>query len=103
MLGLDNIMRQAQEMQTKMAKIQEELGNRKVAGSSGGGMVTVVCNGRQEILSIDIDKTAVDPADVTMLEDLVLTAVNDALRQSREMAAQEMRALTGGLNIPGLC
>lgn len=102
MFELGNIMRQAQEMQTKIAKMQEDLGNRKVAGASGGGMVTAVCNGNQEILSIAIDKTVVDPEDVTMLEDLVLTAVNDALRQSREMMAQEMRSITGGLGIPGL-
>ena len=102
MLGFDGIMRQAQEMQAKMAKLQEELGNKTVTASSGGGMVTVVCTGKQEILSISIDKTIVDPDDVAMVEDLVLTAVNEGLRQSRELMAAEMRALTGGLNIPGL-
>ena len=101
MFGMD-IMRQVQEMQANMAKLQEELGNRLVTASSGGGMVTVVCNGKQEVQSITIDKTIVDPADTAMLEDLVLTAVNEGLRQSRELMAEEMRSLTGGLNIPGL-
>lgn len=101
MFGID-IMRQAQEMQAKMARMQEELGNKTVTASSGGGMVTVVCTGKQEIRSITIDKSIVDPEDAAMLEDLVLTAVNEALRQSRELMAGEMRALTGGLNIPGL-
>lgn len=101
MFGMD-IMRQVQEMQANMAKLQEELGSRIVTASSGGGMVTVVCNGRQEVKSISIDKTIVDPEDTAMLEDLVLTAVNEALHRSREMMAEEMRGITGGLNIPGL-
>ncbi len=102
MQGMDGILRQAQEMQSKLAKIQEELGNKTVAASSGGGMVTVLCTGKQEIRSIRIEKSIVNPDDVEMLEDLVLTAVNEAIRQSHEMAAREMSALTGGLRIPGL-
>ncbi len=102
MQGMEGILRQAQEMQSKMAKIQEELAHKTVAAGSGGGMVTVVCTGKQEIRSISIDKTIVDPNDVEMLQDLVLTAVNEAIRQSHEMAAREMAALTGGLKIPGL-
>ena len=102
MFGFDTLMRQAQEMQAKMATIQEELGNRKVIGSSGGGMVTVVCTGKQELVSVSIDKVLMEGDDATMLEDLVLTAANEALRQAREMAAEEIRSVTGGLNIPGL-
>lgn len=99
---MEGILRQAQEMQNKLAKIQEELGSKTVSASSGGGMVTAVCTGRQEIRSIRIEKDIVNPDDVDMLQDLILTAVNEALRRSREMAAGEMGALTGGLRIPGL-
>ena len=102
MLGIDGIMRQAKEMQTKMAALQEELGKRIVTASSGGGMVTVVCTGKQEIRSVSIDKTLMEGGDASMLEDLVLTAVNEALNRSRDLMAEEMRAMTGGLNIPGL-
>ena len=102
MFGFDGLLRHAQEMQGKMEKLQEELGAKTVTATSGGGMVTVLCSGKQEIRSISIDKTIVDPEDVTMLQDLVLTAVNEALRKAREMAAGEMSSLTGGLNIPGL-
>lgn len=102
MFGLDTIMRQVQEMQANMIKVQEGLGARKVVGSSGGGMVTVICSGRQELVSVSIDPVLVQGGDVPMLEELVLSAANDALRQAREMAAAEVRAVTGGLNIPGL-
>lgn len=102
MLGLDGIMRKAQEMQTQMGKIQEELAARTVTASSGGGMVTVTCSGKQEIKAIAIDPAVVNPDDMQLLQDLVLTAVNEAIRQSQEMAAKEMSALAGGLNIPGL-
>lgn len=102
MQDMSELLRQAQLMQTKMARIQEELGNRSVTATSGGGMVTVVCNGKQELQSVRIDKSIVSPADVDMLEDLVLTAVNEGLRLSRELASQEMSSLAGGLRIPGL-
>ena len=102
MFGFDGLLRQAQEMQSKMEKVQEELATKTLTATSGGGMVTVTCSGKQEVLSITIDKTIVDPDDVTMLQDLVLTAVNEALRQARELSAAEMSALTGSLNIPGL-
>ena len=102
MQGLGDIMRQAQEMQTKMAKIQEELAKKTVEGSSGGGMVKVVCTGKQQILSITIDKNVVNPDDIDMLQDLILAAVNDALQLSHQMLEQEMKALTGGISIPGL-
>lgn len=83
-------------------KLQEELGNRTVESSAGGGVVRVVANGKQEIVAVEIKPEAVDPEDVEMLQDLVLTAVNEALDQSREMVSKEMGKLTGGMNIPGL-
>jgi len=91
-----------QKIQQEMARIQEELGSKTVEASAGGGMVNVVANGHQEIVSVRIDPQAVDPNDVEMLQDMVVAAVNEALRQARELAAQEMAKVTGGLNIPGL-
>ena len=85
-----------------MLKMQEELAEKTVATSAGGGMINVVANGRQQIVSITIDKEVVDPEDVEMLQDLVLAAVNDALNKAQEMVAGEMSKLTGGMNIPGL-
>lgn len=85
-----------------MLRMQEELGQKTVETTSGGGMVTVVANGKQQILSITIEKEVVNPQDVDMLQDLVLAAVNDALTKSQQMVQQEMGKLTGGLNIPGL-
>ncbi|KAF0232808.1 MAG: hypothetical protein FD177_2165 [Desulfovibrionaceae bacterium] len=102
MKGMGDMMRQAQMMQKKMQQIQEDLKTRTVEATAGGGMVTVVATGSQDIASITIDKTVVDPADVDMLQDLVLAAVNDALKKSRDMQQAEMGALTGGLKIPGL-
>lgn len=100
--GLGNMMKQAQQMQQKMARVQDEMAAREVEASSGGGMVTAIVNGKQEVLSVKIDPSAVDPQDVEMLQDLILVAVNEALRQSQDMMQQEMSKLTGGLNIPGL-
>ena len=97
-----NLMRQAQELQAKLAKAQEELAEAKIEASSGGGAVTVTVNGQQQILSVKISPEAIDPGDVEMLEDLVLAAVNEALTKSQELAAKRMGKLTGGLNIPGL-
>ncbi|MFP5223411.1 MAG: YbaB/EbfC family nucleoid-associated protein [Acidobacteriota bacterium] len=102
MKGMGDMMRQAQMMQKKMQQIQEDLKTRTVEATAGGGMITVVATGSQEIVSIKIDKTVVDPEDVDMLQDLVLAAVNDALKKSRDMQQNEMGALTGGLKIPGL-
>ncbi len=102
MQGMGDLMRQAQQMQAKMVKMQEELAQRTVEGSSGGGMVRVVCTGKQEILSLVIDKTVIDPAEADMLQDLVMAAVNDALRLSRLLVEKEMSALTGGLSLPGM-
>jgi hypothetical protein len=99
---MGNIMKQAQQMQQKMLKMQEEMGERTVEASVGGGMVTVVANGRSEVISVKIEPQAVDPDDIEMLEDLVLAGVNEALRKAQEMMANEMTKLTGGMKIPGL-
>jgi DNA-binding YbaB/EbfC family protein len=102
MKNMGKMMKQAQQLQAKMLKLQEEMAEKTVETTSGGGMVKVVANGRQQLESIRIEKEVVDPDDVEMLEDLVLAAVNDALVKSHEMVTQEMSKLTGGLNIPGL-
>ena len=102
MTGMGNMMKQAQQLQSKMMKLQEELAERTVESSSGGGMVKVTANGRQQILSIQIEKEVVDPDDVEMLQDLVMAAINDALAKAQEMVSSEMGKLTGGLNIPGM-
>ncbi|MDR2488030.1 MAG: YbaB/EbfC family nucleoid-associated protein [Desulfovibrio sp.] len=102
MQDMGDILRQAQTMQTKFVEIQEALSKKIVEGSSGGGMVRVICTGRQEIRSIAIDKNLVAPEDVEMLQDLVVAAVNTALRLSRELADREVSSLAGGLKIPGL-
>ncbi len=100
--GMGNLMKQAQQMQAKMAKMQEEVGKRTVEAAAGGGMVKVVANGKQEILSIVMEPEVVDPDDIEMLQDLVLAAINQALRESQAMMTDEMSKLTGGLKIPGL-
>ncbi|MFZ5642795.1 MAG: YbaB/EbfC family nucleoid-associated protein [Bacillota bacterium] len=100
--NMQKMMKQVQKMQADMAKMQEELGSRTVESTAGGGVVKVVANGKQEIVSVEIKPEAVDPEDVEMLQDLILTAVNGALKQSQEMVSREMGKLTGGLNIPGL-
>jgi DNA-binding YbaB/EbfC family protein len=97
-----NPMQQVKALQVKMAKVQEELAMKTIESSSGGGMVTALMNGRQELVGLKIDPQVVDPNDVEMLEDLVVAAVNDALRKSQELAASEMGKIAGGLNIPGL-
>ena len=100
--GMGNLFKQAQQMQQKMARLQEELGQRTVEASVGGGMVSVTVNGKNEVLSLKIEPQVVDPDDVEMLEDLVLAGVNEALRKSQEMVSDEMGKLTGGMKIPGL-
>jgi DNA-binding YbaB/EbfC family protein len=102
MKGMGNMMKQAQKLQAKMLKMQEELGEKTVETSAGGGMISVVANGRQQLVSITIDKEVVDPDDVEMLQDLILAAVNDALSKAQEMVAGEMGKLTGGFNLPGM-
>ena len=102
--GIGDLVRQAQKLQSQMAKVQEEMAAKTTEGSAGGGMVTVVVNGKQEVISIKIDPEVVDPNDIEMLQDLVVAAANDALKKSQEMVTSEMSKLTGGLNLnlPGL-
>lgn len=102
MMNMQKMMKQVQKMQTDMARIQEELKSKTVEGTAGGGVVKVVANGHLEVSSVTIAPEAVDPEDVEMLQDLVLAAVNEALRKAQEMAAAEMARVTGGMNIPGL-
>lgn len=102
MFGFKELMEQAQGLQAKVAAMQEQLAEQIVVGSAGGDMVKVEANGAQEILSIKIEKEVISAEDPEMVEDLVVAAVNDALRKSRELMTQEMSKLTGGLRIPGL-
>lgn len=102
MKGLGDLMKQAQKMQARMAEVQEELSKRTIEATAGGGMVTVVANGKQEIISIKIEPEVVKSGDVEMIEDLVMAGVNEAIRRVQEMAKEEMSKLTGGINIPGL-
>ncbi len=102
MKDLSQMMKQAQQMQAKMASLQNELAEREIEVSAGGGAVKVKVNGKQELLSIKIAKEAVDPNDVETLEELVHTAVNQALKQSQEMVTSAMSKITGGLKMPGL-
>ena len=101
-MGMANLQRMAQQMQQEMLRVQTELEAVQVDGSAGGGVVKAVVTGKQELVSVTIDPDAVDPSDVEMLQDLVVAAVNDALRASREVAEQKMAAVTGGLRIPGM-
>ncbi len=103
--SMGNLMKQAQQIQARIAKLREELGEKTIEVSSGGGMVTVVVNGRQEMLSIKIDAEVINPNDLEMLQDLIMAAVNDGMSRARNMVTEEMRKLTGGIdlsNIPGL-
>lgn len=96
------MMRQAQQLQQRMAKLEQELEAETVEASAGGGMVTVVVTGKLAVQSVTIDPEVVSPEDVDMLEDLVIAAVNEGLSKAQQLAAQKMSAITGGLNIPGL-
>lgn len=100
--NMKEMMRQAQRLHSKMSKLQEELAERTIEVTVGGGMVRAVANGKPEIVSIAIEKDVVDPEDVEMLQDLVVAAVNEALSRSREMVEGEMAKLTGGLKLPGM-
>ena len=102
MKGMGKMMKQAQQLQSKMLKLQEELAEKTIETTSGGGMVKVVANGKQQVVSIQIEKEVGDPDDLEMLQDLILAAINDALIKSQEMVSGEMSKLTGGMNIPGL-
>jgi nucleoid-associated protein EbfC len=101
-MGMGNLQRMAQQMQQEMQRVEGELREAQVDGSAGGGVVSAVVTGKQEIVSITIDPSAVDPSDVEMLQDLIVAAVNDALSASRRLAEEKMAAVTGGLRIPGL-
>lgn len=101
-MNMNNLMKQAQQMQAKLATLQNELANREVESSAGGGMVKVKVNGKQQLLSISINKECVDPEDVATLEELVFTAVNQAMKESQDMVQEAMSKVTGGMNIPGM-
>jgi DNA-binding YbaB/EbfC family protein len=100
--AMGDLLKQAQEMQSRMAKIQEELANKTVQGSAGGGMVQVTVNGQLNITAVQIEASVINPSEKEMLEDLMLAALNDGMRKARELASSEMSKLTGGLKIPGL-
>ena len=100
--NMANIMKQAQQMQAQMAKLQEEAATKTVTGSAGGGMVTVTANGALEVISVRIDPEALKDADAEMLQDVVLAAMNEALKNARQLMAEQMKSVTGGMNIPGL-
>ena len=100
--GMGGMMKQVQKMQKKMMELQGELEQERVKGSAGGGMITVVANGRQDILEIKIQPDVVDPDDVEMLEDLILAAIHQAQQRAQEMMNKEMGQITGGVQIPGL-
>jgi len=99
---IKNLMKQAQQMQAKIARVQEDLKTKEVEASAGGGMITAVVNGAQEVLSVRIEREIVNPDDVEMLQDLVRAAVNEALKKSRELMSEEMGKVTGGIGIPGM-
>jgi DNA-binding YbaB/EbfC family protein len=100
--NIGNIMKQAKKLQERMTSLQNDLALRTVDASAGGGMVSVLVNGKHELVSLKIEKEVVNPEDVDMLQDLILAAVNEGMRKAQEMAAAEMAKLTGGINIPGL-
>lgn len=100
--GFGNLIKQAQQLQSKMMKVQEEMAGRTAEAAAGGGMVVAVANGKQELVSIKIEKEVVNPEDVEMLQDLIIAVVNEGVRKAQEMTAAEMSKITGGFNIPGL-
>ena len=102
MADIQRMVQQAQKAQQELVRVQDELGSVVIDGSAGGGVVKAVVTGKQELVSVTIDPSAVDPDDVDMLQDLVVAAVNDALGNSRRVAEERMSAVTGGLQIPGL-
>jgi DNA-binding YbaB/EbfC family protein len=100
--GMGNMLKQAQKLQSKIFKLQDQLADKTVETTVGGGMVKAVANGKQELLSIKIEPEVVDPNDVQMLQDLIVAAVNDVLKKAQEMVTEEMTRLTGGFKIPGI-
>ena len=101
-MDMSSLMQQAQQIQTKMATIQEELKSKTATGTAGGGMVTVTANGKSEILSIEIEKEIISVDEKEILQDLITAATNDALRKVKAIGKEEMTKLTGGMNIPGI-
>lgn len=101
MQNFNTIMKQAKKMQERMAQMQKELETKTVEAQAGGGMVSVVVNGKFEVISLKIEKEVVNPEDIEMLQDLVAAAINEGVRKAQEMAASEMGKITGGLSIPG--
>ena len=99
---MNNIVRQAQRMQSQIEKIQEEIAEKRVEASAGGGMVTAVVNGNSELLELNINPEVVDPADVEILQEMVIGAVNQAMKTATDMMNSEIEKVTGGLNLPGL-
>lgn len=102
MKGMQNLMKQAQQMQQKMATLQKELESRELETSFGGGMIKIKITGKQQVMSISINKECIDPNDVAGLEDLVKTAVNQAIKESQDMVSGAMSKITGGISIPGM-
>jgi len=99
---MGDLMRQAQKMQQRMAEVQQELKERVVEGTAGGGMVTVLVNGQQEIVAVKIDPQVIDPDDPALLEDLILAAARQGLKKARDLAQEEMSKVTGGASLPGM-
>ncbi|MBI4632456.1 MAG: YbaB/EbfC family nucleoid-associated protein [Deltaproteobacteria bacterium] len=102
MQNFGNIMKQAKQLQEKMVRLQAEMETKTIEASAGGGMVSVVVNGKNELVSLKIDREVVNPDDIVMLQDLIVAAVNEGIRRAQEMASAEMAKITGGINIPGL-
>ena len=100
--GMGNMLKQAQQLQSKIFKLQEEMADKTVEASVGGGMVKVTANGKQQLVSVQIEPEVVDPDDVQMLQDLIVSGANEALKKAQDMVSEEMNKLTGGFNIPGL-
>lgn len=100
--GLAGMLKQAQKMQEQMSKLQEEAAKKTTEATSGGGMVTAVVNGKQQLLTLKLEEDVVDPSDIEMLQDLIVAAVNEAMKRSQEEVAAEMSKLAGGMKIPGL-
>ena len=99
---LGDLMKQAQKMQEQMGKVQEESKKKTIEASAGGGMVVATVSGAMELVSLKIEKDVVNPEDIEMLQDLVVAAVNEALRRAQQMVSEDMGKITGGLNIPGM-
>jgi hypothetical protein len=102
MNNFQNLLKQAQKMQAQVSQMQAELADRRVEATAGGGMVTAIVNGKQELVGLKLEREVVNADDVEMLEDLILAAVNEAMARAGELAAEEMRKITGGLSLPGL-